>query len=60
MKTFKVTYKEVIVHEFYVEAETESEVDDRFTEMADEGELDFSHGEIDYSNIVSIEETAQN
>lgn len=56
MKTFKVTYKEVIVHEFYVDAETESEVDDRFTEMADEGELDWSHGEIDSSEITDIKE----
>ena len=56
MKTFKVTYKEVLLHEFYVEAETESEVDDKFVEMANEGELDFSHGEIDDSSIYKIEE----
>jgi hypothetical protein len=56
MKTFRVTYKEVIVHEFYVDAETESEVNDRFSEMADEGELDWSHGELDSGDIDYIEE----
>ena len=56
MKTFKVTYKEVIVHEFYVVAETESEVDDKFVEMANESELDWSHGEIDSSEITDIKE----
>lgn len=56
MKTFKVIYKEVIVHEFYVDAETESDVDDRFVEMADEGELDWSHGELDSGDIDYIEE----
>lgn len=56
MKTFKVTYKEVIVYEFYVDAETESEVDDRFVEMANERELDWSHGEVDSSEIIDIKE----
>ena len=56
MKTFKVTYKEVLIHEFYIDAETESDVDDKFVEMANEGELDFSHGEIDSSEITDIKE----
>ena len=56
MKTFKVTYKEVIVHEFYVDAETESDVDNRFVEMAEEGELDWYHGELESGNIDYIEE----
>lgn len=56
MKTFKVIFKEVLVHEFIIEAENEDEVSDKFTEMANEGELDFSHGEIDYSDIESVEE----
>ena len=30
MKTFKVTYKEVLYHEFYVEAESEDDVEDEF------------------------------
>lgn len=56
MKTFKVIFKEVLLHEFIIDAENENEVGDKFTEMANEGELDFSHGEIDYSDIESVEE----
>ena len=56
MKTFKVTFQEIIVHEFYIEAETESDVDDKFVEMANEGELDFSNGEVESSEIINIKE----
>ena len=56
MKEFKVTYKEILIHEFFIEAETESEVENKFVEMANDGELDFSHGEIEYGNIDIIEE----
>lgn len=56
MKTFRVIYEEVLLHEFFVAAETESEVDGKLVEMANDGELDFSHGEVDYSGIKSVEE----
>ena len=56
MKTFKVTYKEVLYHEFYVEAETEDDVEDEFERMAIEGELDFSDADLVEGNIVDIEE----
>lgn len=56
MKTFKVIYQEVLVHEFYIDAETESAVNDKFVAMANEGELDFSHGEIESSEITDIKE----
>ena len=61
MKTFKVIYKEVLVHEFYIDAETESEVENKFVEMVDECELDWSRGEVESSDIVNIEDlTIQN
>lgn len=61
MKTFRVIYKEVLLHEFYIDAETESEVDNKFVKMAEERELDFSRGEVYYSDIVNIEDlTIQN
>ena len=56
MKTFKVTYKEVLYHEFYVKAETEDDVDEAFCRMASNNELDFSDGDLAEGNIVKIEE----
>ena len=56
MKMFKVTYKEVLYHEFYVEAETEDDVEDEFERMGNEGELDFSDADLVEGNIVDIEE----
>lgn len=56
MKTFKVTYKEVLYHEFYVEVETEDDVEDEFERMAIEGELDFIDADLVEGNIVDIEE----
>ncbi len=56
MKTFKVEYQEVIVHEFYVEAETEDEVSEKFCEMASEGKFDFLDGEVVSGEIMNIEE----
>ena len=56
MKTFKVTYKEVLYHEFYVEAKSEEDVDQEFCRMANDNELDFSDGDLVEGNIVKIEE----
>lgn len=56
MKTFKITYKEVLYHEFYVEAEAEDDVDDEFCRMANDGELDFSNADLIEGEIVNIEE----
>ena len=56
MKTFKVTYKEVLYHEFYVEAESEDDVEDEFERMGNDGELDFSDADLVEGNIVDIEE----
>lgn len=56
MKTFKVEYREVIMHEFYVDANSEDEVTEKFFEMANESELDFSNGVISEGDIVEIKE----
>ena len=56
VKTFKVTYKEVLYHEFYVNAETEEDVDAEFCRMANDNELDFSDGDLIEGNIIKIEE----
>ena len=57
MKTFKVVYKEVLVHEFEVDAESIDKVEKEFMRMANEGELDFGNANLEDSGIVSIEDT---
>jgi hypothetical protein len=47
MKTYKVTYKETLIHTFYVEAENEEEAKDAFEEDLMQGRVDFSDGEVD-------------
>ena len=56
MKTFKIEYQEVILHTFYVEAETEEDVEEKFCEMAGNGEFDFSDGWLAEGEIMNIEE----
>jgi hypothetical protein len=55
MKTYKVTYKETLIHTFYVEAENIDDAEDTFKEFVDHGEIDFSDGEIDATEL-KIEE----
>jgi hypothetical protein len=47
MKTYKVTYKETLIHTFYVEAEDEDEADAIFEGQCMACELDFSDGVVD-------------
>lgn len=56
MKEFKVSYREVLLHEFHVDAETKDQVCDKFCEMASNGEIDFSDGWLEDGDIISIEE----
>ena len=56
MKIFKVIYRETILHDFYVEAETEDNVNDEFCRMANDGELDFNDGYLIEGDIIGIEE----
>ena len=56
MKTFKVKYREVMLHEFYVEANSEDEVTEKFFEMVNDGEIDFSYGVISEGDITDIKE----
>lgn len=56
MKTYRVFYKEVLSHVFYVDAESENEVVDRFNELVDKGRIDFSDGEVVDSDIDFFEE----
>ena len=47
MKTYKVTYKETLIHTFYVEANDKDEAEEVFQAQAMGGELDFSDGSVD-------------
>jgi hypothetical protein len=55
MKIYKVTYKETLIHTFYVEAENIDDAEDTFKEFVNHGEIDFSDGEIDTTEL-KIEE----
>lgn len=56
MKTFKVEYREVVLHEFYVDANSEDEAAEKLFEMMSESELDFSDGFVSESEITNIKE----
>ena len=54
---YKVIYKEVLHHEFEVEANSREEAKKEFERLADAGEIDFSYGEvIDTETIIRPEE----
>ena len=46
MKDYQIIYNEVLTHSFQVEADSEEEAEAKFQEMLENGELDFSYGEI--------------
>lgn len=46
MKTYKIIYHEVVSHVFYVDADSKDEAEEKFEEMASNGELDYSDGEV--------------
>ena len=56
MKTYKVTYKETLIHTFYVEANNEEEAEEIFKAQSMACELDFSDGEIDETEYIIEEE----
>ena len=56
MKTYKIIYTESLYHEFYVDAESKDEAREKFNHQSENGELDFSDGEVYDAGIESIEE----
>ena len=58
-KLYKITYRETLVHTFWVEAEDSEKAQVDFLREADNGEYDFSHGEVVESYIESIEEETE-
>ena len=55
MKTYKITYTETLIHEFYVDAENEEDADEKFKQGLYEGEFDFTRGDV-YIFDYTIEE----
>ncbi len=49
-KTYKVTYTENLVYDFYVDAENEAEAEEKFKQGLIDGEFDLSDGYIDSSD----------
>ncbi len=60
MKTFKVTYKEHLVHEFYVKAESKTEAEKEFYRRANNGIIDFTNGEVYNTHVYIAEEREDN
>ena len=55
-KTFTIIYNETLTHWFYVEAESEEEAEKEFYRQVNEGEIDFSDGEVTDSSIEVVED----
>lgn len=54
-KRYTIIYNETITHWFDVEAESEEEALDEFNFQVDNGEIDFSRGEVTDSSIEVVE-----
>lgn len=51
MKEYKITYKETLVHTFYVVADSEEEARSSFDKEVNEGLVDFYDGEVTETEI---------
>jgi hypothetical protein len=54
-KKYTIIYNETVTHWFDVEAESEKEALDEFNFQVDNGEIDFSRGEVTDSSINIVE-----
>lgn len=52
--TYKIRYKEIIMHDFYFDANSEEEAKHKFNDAVNNGHIDFSYGKVDYGEIISI------
>ena len=50
-KTYKIIVTETITHHFYVEAKNEDAALEEYNRMGEDGELDFSDGELTDSTV---------
>ena len=54
-KKFMIVYNETVTHWFYVDAENEEEAEAEFNRQVNNGEIDFSDGEVTDSSIEVVE-----
>ena len=54
-KQYMIVYTETITHWFYVDAESKEDAEDEFNYQVNEGQIDFSDGEVTDSNIDILE-----
>ena len=59
MSTYKIIYTESLYHEFYVDAESENDAREKFARQSENGELDFSNGEVYDSGVKNIFEVRE-
>lgn len=55
INSYQIIYKEVLIHTFCVDAKSAQEARAKFEQKVETGEIDFSDGELDASEIISIE-----
>lgn len=56
MKTYRIEYKEILRYEFYVDAKSKEQAENKFRKMVGDGEINFDDGWVEYSDIESIKE----
>ena len=56
MSTYIINYTESLCHEFYVDAASEEDARKKFERQSENGELDFSKGEVYDSEIKIVAE----
>lgn len=54
-KKYMIIYNETVTHDFYVDAESEEEAEAEFKRQINNGEIDFSNGEVTDSSVEVIE-----
>lgn len=50
-KKYMIIYNETVTHEFFVEAESEEDAEAEFKYQVNNGEIDFSDGEVTDSSL---------
>lgn len=56
MNTYKIIFKESLIHEFYIDAESKTEAEHEFYRRANNGMIDFTDGKMCDSHMNIIEE----
>lgn len=46
MKNYMIIYTETVSHTFYVDADSKDDAEEKFKQMNESGELDFSYGDV--------------